>query len=96
MTVAEAVLMALGITGRTGEVLVAESVHPEYRQVLATYLANLHCKLRVLPTPAGTLNPDDVAKAVTDQTVWVIAQSPNFQACEEAQGRSDLPYLQPP
>jgi glycine dehydrogenase subunit 1 len=76
--VAEAVLMALGVTGRTGEVLIAESVHPEYRQTLATYTANLHCRVRTLPTPDGVLNPDDVAKAVNDQTVCVIAQSPNF------------------
>jgi glycine dehydrogenase subunit 1 len=76
--VAEAVLMALGVTGRTGEVLVAESVHPDYRQTVATYVANLHCRVRVLPTPDGFLNPDDVAKAVNDQTVCVIAQSPNF------------------
>ena len=62
--VAEAVLMSLGVTGRTGEVLVAESVHPEYRQTLATYTANLHCRVRTLPTPDGFLNPDDVAKAV--------------------------------
>ena len=38
--------MALSVTGRTGEVLVAESVHPEYRQMLATYLANLNCRVR--------------------------------------------------
>jgi glycine dehydrogenase subunit 1 len=76
--VAEAVLMALGVTGRTGEVLVAESVHPEYRQVLATYVANLCCRVRTLPTPNGFLDPDDVAKAVNDQTVCVIAQHPNF------------------
>jgi glycine dehydrogenase subunit 1 len=76
--VAEAVLMALGITGRTGEVLIAESVHPEYRQALQTYVANLTCRVRVLPTPDGTLNPDDVAAAVNDDTVCVIAQSPNF------------------
>src|SRR5207244_7856938 len=38
---AEAVLMALAISGRTGQVLVAESVHPEYRQTLATYMTNL-------------------------------------------------------
>ena len=43
--VAEAVLMALGVTERTGEVLVAESVHPEYRQTLATYAANLNCRV---------------------------------------------------
>jgi glycine dehydrogenase subunit 1 len=76
--VAEAMLMALGITQRTGEVLVAESVHPEYRQTLATYTANLQCRLRTIPTPDGFLNPDDVAKAVNDSTVCVIAQSPNF------------------
>ncbi len=58
--------------------LVAESVHPEYRQTLATYVANLNCRVRTLPTPDGFLNPDDVAKAVNDQTVCVIAQSPNF------------------
>ena len=76
--VAEAVLMALGVTGRSGEVLIAESVHPEYRQVLSTYVANLNCRVKVLPTPAGFLNPDDVKAAVNDQTVCVIAQSPNF------------------
>src|SRR5204863_143663 len=30
--VAEAVIMAVNVTGRTGQVVVAESVHPEYRQ----------------------------------------------------------------
>lgn len=76
--VAEAVLMALGSTGRHGEILVAESVNPEYRQTLMTYMANLKCKVRAVPTPEGFLNPDDVAKLVNDQTVAVIVQSPNF------------------
>ncbi|HJZ53833.1 MAG TPA: aminomethyl-transferring glycine dehydrogenase subunit GcvPA, partial [Gemmataceae bacterium] len=76
--VAEAVLMALGSTGRTGEVLVAESVHPEYVQVVKTYVANLNCRVKTLPTPDGFLNPDDVKTAVNDQTVCVVAQSPNF------------------
>ncbi len=76
--VAEAMLMALGITGRTGEVIIAESVHPEYRQTLHTYVANLNCRVKELPTPEGYLNPDDVRAAVNDDTVCVIAQSPNF------------------
>jgi glycine dehydrogenase subunit 1 len=76
--VAEGVLMALGVTGRTGEVIIAESVHPEYRQTLSTYLANLHCRIRTLPTPEGFLAPDDLKKAVNDQTICVVAQSPNF------------------
>jgi len=77
--VAEAVLMASNITARKGgEVLIAESVHPEYRQVLATYVANLNIAVRTLPTPQGFLNPDDVARAVSDKTIAVVAQSPNF------------------
>src|SRR3954447_8968036 len=76
--VAEAVIMAAGVTGRTGEVLVAESVHPEYRQVLATYLANLDHRLVTLPTPGGFLDPDNLKKAVTDTTVCVVVQHPNF------------------
>jgi glycine dehydrogenase subunit 1 len=74
---AEAMLMALGITKRS-VVLVAESVHPEYRQVIDTYAANLHCTVRTLPTPDGFLNPDDVKAAVSEATACVIVQSPNF------------------
>jgi glycine dehydrogenase subunit 1 len=77
--VAEAVLMAMNITDRKGgEVLIAESVHPEYRQTLITYVANLNVTVKTLPCPDGFLNPDDVAKAVSDKTVAVVAQSPNF------------------
>ncbi|HEX4609485.1 MAG TPA: aminomethyl-transferring glycine dehydrogenase subunit GcvPA [Urbifossiella sp.] len=82
--VAEAVLMALGVTGRSGEVLVAGSVHPQYVASLRTLTANLNCHVRVLPTPHGFLDPGDVAKAVNDQTVCVILQSPNvFGGLEE-------------
>ena len=42
--VAEAVLMAMHATGRS-RVVTAASVHPEYRQILATYLANLGADL---------------------------------------------------
>jgi glycine dehydrogenase subunit 1 len=76
--VAEAVLMAMNATGRKGKVLIAESVHPEYRQVLATYLANLHLELETVRTPDGFLDPDDVKRAVDDNTVCVVAQHPNF------------------
>ena len=77
--VAEAVLMAANITERRGgEILIAESVHPEYRQVLTTYVANLDLHIRTLPTPKGFLDPADVKAAVSDRTVAVVAQSPNF------------------
>jgi glycine cleavage system P protein (glycine dehydrogenase) subunit 1 len=81
--VAEAVLMAMTATGRLGKVLVAESVHPEYRHTLATYLANLEPRLETLPTPHGFLDPDDVKKAFDDKTACVVVQHPNFFGCLE-------------
>lgn len=76
--VAEAVLMAINITDRKGDVIVPETVHPEYRQVLATYLVNLGVRLVTLPCPKGFLDPDDLKTAITDQTASVVLQHPNF------------------
>jgi glycine dehydrogenase subunit 1 len=76
--VAEAVLMALTVTQRHGQVLVAQSVHPEYRQTLTPYLANLEVRPVVLPTPGGYLDPDDLRRAVDDRTACVVVQHPNF------------------
>jgi glycine dehydrogenase subunit 1 len=81
--VAEAVLMALTVTGRLGKVLVAESVHPEYRRTLATYVANLETRIETLPTPHGFLDPDDLKRAVDDRTACVVVQHPNFFGCLE-------------
>jgi glycine dehydrogenase subunit 1 len=84
--VAEAVIMALNAADGRREVIIAESVHPEYRLTLATYLANLHVTIKTLPTPDGFLNPDDLQKAISDQTVAVVVQHPNFFGhLEEAQ-----------
>lgn len=81
--VAEAVLMAMTVTGRQGKVIVPESLHPEYRRTLRTYLANLEPKVETLPTPNGFLDPDDVKKAITDDTCCVVVQHPNFFGCLE-------------
>ncbi len=76
--VAEAVLMALATTGRRGRVVVAGSVHPEYRQVLATYLANLETKVETAPAPTGRLEPAELAARIDDDTAAVVIQYPNF------------------
>lgn len=81
--VAESVLMALAATSKRHKILIAESVHPEYRHSLSTYIANLKATVETLPTPEGFLNPDDLKKAVDDQTVCVIVQHPNFFGCLE-------------
>jgi len=81
--VAEAVLMALNVHPKRHKVLIAESVHPEYRQTLATYTANLDLHIETLPTPGGFLDPDDLKRAVGDKTLCVVAQQPNFFGCLE-------------
>jgi glycine dehydrogenase subunit 1 len=81
--VAEAVLMAMTVTGRLGKVIVADSVHPEYRTTLSTYLANLEPRVETLPTPNGFLDPDDLKKAIDDTTCAVVVQHPNFFGCLE-------------
>jgi glycine dehydrogenase subunit 1 len=76
--VAESVMMAMSINPKRTRVLIAESVHPEYRLVLSTYLANLDVQVATLPTPEGFLDPDRLRSAVDDQTLCVVVQQPNF------------------
>jgi len=74
----EAVLMAERITGRR-RVLVARTVHPEYRQVLATYAKNLGLGVEEFGfTASGQADLGAVRKAVDDGTAAVVVQSPNF------------------
>jgi glycine dehydrogenase subunit 1 len=80
---AEAVLMAMSVTRRPGRVLLARSVHPDYRQILATYLANLDVELVTLDTPGGTLDPETLRAAVNDKTACLLLQQPNFFGCVE-------------
>ena len=86
---AEAVLMAMSVTRRrpsedgARRVLVARSVHPDYRQILATYLANLEVELVTLDTPGGTLDPQTLRAAVNGKTACLLLQQPNFFGCVE-------------
>lgn len=74
----EAVFMSISATKRRGRVVVLESVHPEYRQILQTYLLNLGVELVTVPTPNGVCTPDELAAYVDDQTACVLVQHPNF------------------
>src|SRR5437763_2906965 len=55
--VAEGVLMARSVTGRRGRGIVAGTVHPEYRQTLKTYLANLDSEFVTVPATGGRVDP---------------------------------------
>jgi glycine dehydrogenase subunit 1 len=76
--VAEAVLMTLAVTRRHGRVVVAGTVHPEHRQILLTFLANLEPELVNVPFRDGRVDPSALAEALTDDTAAVVLQQPNF------------------
>src|SRR5262245_41757080 len=80
---AEAVLMAISSTKRYGKVVTAASVHPEYRQTIATYLKNLGVELVTIGTPDGIVKPQDLAAGVDDKTACIVVQQPNFFGCIE-------------
>ena len=75
---AEGVLMAVRTTRRQ-KVLVAQSVHPEYRRVLETYAANLDIQLQELPfTESGCVDVEALERLVSEDHAAVVIQSPNF------------------
>ncbi len=80
---AEAALMSLSATGREKKIVVPETLHPEYRQILETYLANLPTQLVTLPCPTGTIDAQSLENAVDQETACVIVQHPNFWGCLE-------------
>ena len=74
----EAVLMAERLTGRS-RVVVARSVHPEYRQVLATYARNLGLEIVEIDfAESGQVEAGALRAAVDEATAAVVVQSPNF------------------
>ncbi len=75
---AEAVVMAHRLT-RKNEVLMARSVHPEYRQVTGTYTRDNQIELVEIPFGEnGKTSVDSILERVTDDTAAVVLQSPNF------------------
>src|SRR5881296_3018613 len=75
----EAAMMTVRATGRSG-VLVANTVHPEYREVLRTYARNQGMPVEEFgyDTATGLIDLEDLEKKITSETAGVLIQSPNF------------------
>lgn len=74
----EAALMSMSVTRRTQRIVVPETLHPEYRDILATYLKNLGAEIETVPCPNGIVPLEALEQAVNDQTACVVLQYPNF------------------
>lgn len=80
---AEAAIMAARITGRDS-VIVSRSVHPEYREVLRTYLSQTAMEIHEAGfTSEGTTDAKDIKQTLFDRTAAIIVQSPSFMGIIE-------------
>jgi glycine dehydrogenase subunit 1 len=90
---AEAVMMAVRLTGRRS-VVVARSVHPEYRQVLSTYAFHQGMPLATVSfKDNGRVDFKELEAAITSDTACILVQSPNFfGTIEEVEAIGELAH----
>lgn len=75
---AEAVIMSTRLNNKN-EILISRAVHPEYRQVVATYTRGNQIERIEIPfTSSGKTEVDSIKNRLSDQTSAVVLQSPNF------------------
>jgi glycine dehydrogenase subunit 1 len=75
---AEAMMMAVRVTGRD-KAVIARTVHPEYREVIATYAQHQDIPTSEVGYAAnGRVDMAALDAAITKETACVMIQSPNF------------------
>jgi glycine dehydrogenase subunit 1 len=80
---AEAVLMAERVTRRS-KVISSAAVHPQYLEVVKTYVQHAGIDLELADfDPKTGLTGAALAEAVDDRTAALVVQSPNFFGCIE-------------
>src|SRR6266513_2542883 len=89
----EAVMMAVRLTGRQS-VVVARAVHPEDREVLATYAHHQGLPITSVPfSDSGRIDLEELGRSVTAETACVLIQSPNFfGTIEDVRGIAELAH----
>ena len=79
----EAAVLCARMSNRS-KIAVARSVHPQYRQVLQTYLWAGGCTMTEIPwLLGGQVDPAALSAAIDKETAAVVVQSPNFFGCIE-------------
>ena len=74
---AEAAIMAADLTGRK-RVVVLDTVHPAYREVLATYLRHLGLEIVTAKSVGGVADVNAIGELLTDGDAALLVQHPNY------------------
>lgn len=78
----EAALLSIRLKEKN-KVICSRAIHPEYRQVLKTYLKGLHTEIVEIDTPEGITDLNQLEKIIDNNTAAVLIQNPNFFGCVE-------------
>ncbi len=80
---AEAVLMAHRLKGKP-KVLVSQTLHPQYKKVIRTYVKNLGIEIEEIKySDSGQVDSEELKEKLDDRTSAVVIQSPNFMGVVE-------------
>jgi glycine dehydrogenase subunit 1 len=79
---AEAVLMAERVTKRS-KVIACGAIHPEYLEVITTYVQHAGIDLLHAPIDSETGQASGALDLLDDKTAALVVQSPNFFGCIE-------------
>lgn len=80
--VAEAAMMACAASGRQ-TVVVAATMHPNYRSVLATYALDKSIRVETAAYTDGVLEAGALSALLSEDTAAILVQYPNFFGCVE-------------
>ncbi len=90
---AEGALLALRKSRKKTRLLVAASLHPEYIEIINTYLRNLDYQVEFIDFDrhTGRINLEELEKKADENSAGFLFQSPNFFGIVEDSGRvSDI------
>jgi glycine dehydrogenase subunit 1 len=87
---AEAVVLALNVAqGKRSKIIMSPAVHPQYREVVRTYLRGTHAD-SVSGDEDGRSDLADLVKRLDGETAALVIQNPNFFGqCEPVDGLAD-------
>ncbi len=82
---AEGALIAISSSRRKNRIIVANTVHPAYRRVLATYVEGTGVEVVEASSSKGSfsISPDDIRPLINDDLACVVVQYPNFYGAIE-------------
>jgi glycine dehydrogenase subunit 1 len=88
---AEAVLLALNVAqGTRSKIIMSSAVHPQYREVVRTYLRTTHADA-ITGDEDGRPDLADLVKLLDGETAALVIQCPNFFGqCEPVDGLADV------